>query len=55
MVVGINDLIINGIKAKKDVIDANFFTFNELSNYVESIYNVPELDLITLQGSLPQA
>ena len=46
MVVGINDLIVNGIKAKKDVLGVNFFTYNELSNYVEAIYSVPELDLM---------
>jgi len=52
MVIGINDLIINGIKAKKDVLGVNFFTFNELSNYVESIYNVPDLDLMLDFGDI---
>lgn len=46
MVVGINDLIVNGIKAKKDVLNVNFFTYKELSNYVEVILSIPDLELI---------
>ena len=46
MVVGINDLIINGIKAKHDVLGVDFFTFADLSNYVECIINSSALELM---------
>ena len=45
MVVRINDLIINGIKAKNDVLGVDFFTFADLSNYVESVINSSDLEL----------
>ena len=45
MTVNINDLIINGIKAKNDVLGVNYFTFADLSNYVESVTDNSEFEV----------